>query len=234
MASQIDFVIAAGLFLVFLGVIISFLLNFLSNYFNISLLSELRVLANNLYNTLFGSKGIPANWWNSTNLPVKIGLVNDLYRRPIRVVETSGSLRNNITINVTVLFDETCDNKAWETTIRLFDFNGTQINMKLYNQTYCIASFIKQANVLFNVTLQPSSTNFFYLYYSPENSIAPSNSSLEFNSTTPNIIKTVYPEEKLQTISIDRLKALRNLTYDQVVQILGGSNRNFRIEVSDT
>ena len=231
MASQIDFVISVGILLIFIGVIINFLLNFLGNYFNLSTLSEMRVIANNVYDSLFNSKGLPTNWWNSTNAPVKIGLIDDLYRRPIRVVEASGSLRTNISINVTVTFDNSCDNKAWESTVRLFDFNGTQVNMQLYNQTYCTASYLQQANLVFNATLQPSSTNFFYLYFSPEQFIVASNSSLEFNSTTPNIVMTVYPEEKLQTISVDRLKALRNLTYDQVIQTLGG-NKNILVEIS--
>ena len=233
MASQIDFIIAVGIFLIFLGVVISYLVNFLSNYLSTTG-SDLRVSAVNIFNALFGSKGVPTNWWNGTNVPVKLGIVTDIYRRPIRVQETSGSLRTNITINVTTLFDETCDNKAWETSIRLFDFNGTLVNMMLYNQTYCPSSpgYVKQANVLFNFTIQPSETKFFFLYYSPETSVALSNSTTDYNTATPNIVATLFPEEKLQTISIDRLKTLRNLTYDQVVQILG-EGTNFNIEVSE-
>ena len=232
MASQIDFIIAVGIFLVFLAVIVNFIVNYLGNYFNMVSLSEMRVSAANIYNALFGSKGLPTNWWNSTNVPVKIGIVSDIYRRPIRIQEASGSVRNNITINATVLFDETCDNKAWESTIRLFDFNGTQVNMKLYNQTYCTSSYVKQANVLFNFTIQGSETKFFFLYYSPETSVVASNDTADYNTTTPNIVTTLFPEEKLQTISIDRMKALRNLTYDQVVQIMG-ERRNFNIEISE-
>jgi len=233
MATQIDFIIAVSVFLIFLGVIINFLLDFLSNYFNIAGLSSLRATATGIFNAFYGSKGIPANWWNRTGVPVKVGLVGDIYRRPIRAVETSGSNRNNISVNVTVLFDESCDNKAWQSTLRLYDYNGTEVNMQLHNQTYCTSSYVKQANVVFNFTILGSQTQFYYLYYSPENSVALSNGTLEFNSTTPNVIRTVYPEEKLQTVSIDRLKSLRNLTYDQVVQILGEKS-NFYIEISDT
>jgi len=231
-ASQIDFVIATAIFLIFLSVIINFFFDFLTNYYNIASLTELRISAANAYNALFGSKGLPSDWWNRTNVLVKIGLISDIYRRPIRVEETSGSARSNITINVTVLLDETCDNKAHNSTLRLFDFNGTEVNMVVYNHTYCSGAFVKQANIVFNLTLRASETQFFYLYYSPETSIVSSNSTIGFVSSAANIVSTVFPEEKFQTVSIDRLKTLRNLTYDQFIQTLG-EDRNFNLEIAE-
>src|SRR3989344_9068009 len=95
MASQIDFVIATAIFLIFLSVMINFLFDFLTNYYSITTLTELRVSASNAYNALFNSKGLPTDWWNRTNVLVKIGLINDIYRRPIRVQETSGGTQRS-------------------------------------------------------------------------------------------------------------------------------------------
>ena len=232
MASQIDFVIATAIFLIFLSVMINFLFDFLTNYYSITTLTELRVSASNAYNALFNSKGLPTDWWNRTNVLVKIGLINDIYRRPIRVQETSGGTQSNITVNATVLLDETCDSKAYNSTIRLFDFNGTEVNMAVYNHTYCSGAYVKQANIVFNLTLRASETQFFSLYYSHETSITPSNATLGFVSSAANAVATVFPEEKFQTVSIDRLKTLRNLTYDQFIQTLA-ENRNFNLEITE-
>jgi hypothetical protein len=230
MPSQIDFAVAAGLFLTFIAILIFYLLNYMSNYFNLSILSDLRTVAFSFFNALFGSKGIPANWESYNYTPVKVGLITDLYRVPLVITETNGTARTNYTINVSIVFDASCLNKTWNTTVRVYDENNVEIPNKLFNQVFCSDYFVKQADVVFNLTIDASASKKYFVYFSPQKQIVPLNYSFTF-PTAENYTVTIYPEEKLTTVSIDKLKALRNLSYEEVVRTLG-SEYKFYVEVS--
>lgn len=229
MASQIDFAIAAGLFLTFLAVLMFYLINYLSSYFNLSIISDLRTVAFSFFNTLFGSKGLPANWESYNYTPVKVGLVTDLYRVPLIINETNGTARTNYTINVSMVFDASCLNKTWNTTVRVYDENNTEIPSRLFNQNFCSDYFVKQADVVFNLTIAASASKKYFVYFSPQKFILPSNYSFTF-PTALNYTVTIYPEEKLTTVSVDKLKALRNMSYEEVVRTLGVEYK-FYVEV---
>lgn len=101
MPSQIDFAIAAGLFIVFTAAIIMILLNYLSNYFNITTVSDLRTVAYDTFYAVFSGMGIPSNWETTSYAPVKLGLVANLYEIPFFINETNGTARTNETVNAT-------------------------------------------------------------------------------------------------------------------------------------
>jgi len=229
MASQIDFVIGAGLFILFTATIIILLLNYLNNYFSTSSIIDLRTLAYDAFYSIFSAPGIPSNWENSSYAPVKLGLTTNLYQVPFMVTETNGTARNNILINATFNFDSACQNKAWNTTVRIYDNSNNPVPLTLFNQTYCSGQYLRTADAVFNVTLSPNSQSRFLMYYSPQQKILPNFASYSYPSTT-NYTVTIYPEITLQTISVDKLLALRNLNYEQVVQSLSGSSK-FYIEV---
>jgi len=231
MASQIDFAVAVGLFLISIAVLIFFLVSYVSNYFNFTAISELRSISFSFFNTLFGSKGVPEKWESYEYTPVKVGLITDLYRLPIVINETNGTARINYTINVSIDFDPSCLNKTWNSTVRVYDENGTEIPSQLFNQAFCSEYFVKKADVVFNLTINPYESKKYFVYYSPQKHILPSNYSFTF-PTAENYTVVIYPEEKLASISVDKLKGLRNLSYEEVVQTLG-SKYNFYVEVSE-
>jgi len=229
MASQIDFVVAAGIFVLFIATIIILLLNYLSGYFNITSISDLRTVAYDAFYNIFSAPGIPSNWENSSGVPVKLGLTTNLYELPFAVNETNGTTRTNHLINVTFSFDSSCQSKAWNTTVRIYDISNNPVPATLFNQTYCTSRYLKTADIVFMINLSANSQARFLMYYSAQQKILPSFASYSY-PTTANYTVTVYPEITLETVSVDKLLALRNLSYDELVQTLS-QNDNFYIEV---
>lgn len=230
MPSQIDFAIAVGLFITFIVILFLYLTGYMSSYVGLVSTSELRTVAYNIYNSLFGGKGIPENWEEQNYTPVKVGLITDLYRVPIVVTETNGTERDTETINISLSFDPNCEKKAWNSTVRVYE-NGDEITSQLYNQTFCSENYLNNSDLVFNSSFSANQTKTFFIYFSGEKSIDKPNYSLPFNISS-NFTIQIYPEEKLTTISITKLKALRNLTYEEVVSTLG-TEYKLRIEISE-
>lgn len=229
MASQIDFVIATGIFILFTATLVYLMLNYLTNYFNISTIADLRTIAYDTFYAIFSGPGIPSNWENNSYPPVKIGLITNLYEVPFVVNDTGGTTRTNLTIAVTFNFDSACQNKAWNNTIRIYDSSDNLVPLNLYNTTFCASQYVQKADAVFNLTLQANSQAKFYLYYSPQRTILPNSAGFGYTNTT-NYTVTVYPELTLQAVSVDKLLALRNLTYGQISQIIS-PNFKYYLEV---
>lgn len=230
MASEIDLVISVGLFILFIALLFIFLVNYLTSYRSLTSTSELRSVAYNIYNNLFSSKGLPSDWENRTYTPIKIGLVSDLYKIPVYVNETNGTNRGTITINVSISFDSNCESKAWNATVRVYNESNEEEPSKLFNQTYCSDRYLNKSDVVFNTSLTANQTKIFYIYYSPDQDIAESNYSITFPNVT-NITVQVYPEEQLTALSVAKLKALRNKSYDEVITTIG-TEYKFNVEIS--
>jgi hypothetical protein len=229
MASQIDFIIAVGIFILFTATIIVFLLNYISTYFSISSIADLRTVSYDTFNGIFSAPGIPSNWESSSSAPVSLGLITNLYEVPFVINETNGTARNNQTTNVSFSFDPNCQNKAWNTTVRIYDIYDNQLPAVLFNQTYCSGQYLKTADVIFNVSLPANGNATFFVFYSAQQQILPSSSSYSYpNVTNYTVIR--YPEITLQTVSVDKLLALRKLDYNQIVQIISTNNK-FYMEV---
>jgi len=228
--SNIDFAIAAGLFLVFIGILFGYVVNYLLNYRNIAVASELRGVASDLFNTFFTGKGVPSNWDEQAIVPVKVGLMNDLYRIAINVTETNGTARDNIAINGTIDFDSTCSKNVLNNTVRLYNSSNLEIPFQLYNQTFCSSRYLKTGDLVFNLSLSADQTKFFFVYFSPEKNVTAASYSAVFPNETNYSFQT-FPVEELQMISIDRLKALRLLNYTDVIQTLV-KGYSFKVEVS--
>jgi hypothetical protein len=231
MALEIDFAIALGLFFVFIVFLLSFLVNYIAGYTGLTLTSELRTTAYSIYNVLFSGKGVPQNWEELGYVPVKIGLATDLYRIPVLVTETNGTSRS-LSINTTINFDSNCEEKAWNTTVRIRDEDNSEAHFQLYNSSFCSESFLNSSDLVFNLTLSAHQSKIFFVYFSPDKSINTSVYSLGFPTGVENLTVQVLPEEKLSTISISKLKALRNLSYDEVIQTLG-TEYSFNLEISE-
>jgi hypothetical protein len=232
MASNIDFAVAVGLFLTFIALLFVYMTSFLSTYYGLKTTSELRTLAYDIFNTMLGGKGVPSNWENRNHVPVRVGLITDLYRIPVNITETSGMDRGTITVNVSINFDAYCYNKTWNSTVRVYNSSYSPIAFQLYNQTFCPQDYLKTADVVFNVSLNANENKLFFLYFSPQKNITAAAYSLEFPETTDYTAK-VYPDEKFNIVSVDKLRSLRDLNYDEVVMTLG-TDYKFRIEVSES
>ncbi|MEM5829789.1 MAG: hypothetical protein QW040_01395 [Candidatus Aenigmatarchaeota archaeon] len=227
--THVDFAIATGLFFVFISILFSYMISYLVNYRNIAENSELRSIASDFFNSFFTGEGIPSNWEESNLTPVKIGLMDKLYVIIINVTETNGSYRNDITVNGSVDFDPNCVRKIMNNTVRLYDANS-QIPFQLYNQSFC-GNFLKKGEVVFKLSLEPYQSKFFFLYFSSEKNVLAPTYSVEFPVNVGNYTFQTYPIQELQAISVDKLLALRNLSYSNVVQTIP-KGYVFEVEIS--
>lgn len=230
MASQVDFSIAVGLFFTFIAMLMLYLVNYISSYTGVASTSELRTVAYNVYKVLFSGAGIPSDWERRGYAPVKVGLVTDLYRLPIKLAEINATARNNITINISVSFDNGCTNKSWNNSIRVYDPNNVQLPVQLYNQSFCSDQYLNSSDLVINLSLAANQIKYVFVYFSPEQSIQPANYGLEYPVNLTNITTKQLPEEKLISISPGKLNALKSLNYDQVLKTVG-TDYKFRIEI---
>lgn len=229
--SHIDFAIATGLFFLFIGILFSYVVSYLVNYRNMAETSELRNVASDLFNTFFTGQGIPSNWEEGGLTPVKVGLVDRLYMIVINVTEKNGSHRNNIAINGSIWFDPSCVRNVLNNTVRLYNSSNLQVPFQLYNQTFCGGKYLRRADVVLNISLEPYQSKFFFLYFSSGKSIEFSNYSLSFPVNVSNYTFQTFPTQELQAISVEKLKALRNSSYAEVLQTIP-KGYGFKVEIS--
>lgn len=230
MASQIDFAIAVGAFIIFFAILLLLLSNFFGGYSGQLLNSELRTVGNDFFTSFFGSKGNPTNWEDYNISPARLGLITDMFRSPMKINEVNNTARNNISVNVTINFDSACAKKAWNNTVRLYDINNILIPIQLYNQTFCSGQFLNHSDVVFNATFLANQSKTFFIYYSDDKNVSGSAYSLPFTGAL-NMTGTIYPEDKLHAISIAKMRSLKNLTYNELIQSVG-RDYGFNIEIS--
>lgn len=181
--NYIDFAIATAFFLFFFAAVIMFVTNYFSNYSSLTKTSELGPVTESLFNAFFKSKGVPENWnINSSISPVKIGLIEDLYMIPITVKENIGSTRTNEPVTIKVELDENCQNKSWNTTMRLY--NENEINSEISDTTFCgNTQFLNVSNITWKVNISSNQMKKYYLFYSSDENVTnPSYTAMTYNT----------------------------------------------------
>jgi len=173
--NYIDFTIAVSVFLLFFVLVIYFTSNYFSTYSTISRTSELRLFSEDILISFFSDEGVPADWHENATLPVKIGLISNLYVIPLTVEEKDGYNRTNEPLTTHVILDEDCDLKAWNSTLRLYDEDNRELNIEISNETFCENQFLKEINLTWNVNVTANSAKKFYLFFSSERSISDPN-----------------------------------------------------------
>lgn len=169
--NYIDFAIAVSIFLFFLTMVLILSTNYFSNISGLTKISEFRTVSEGYFKLLFSNKGIPEDWEKTLDLnPVQLGLIEDLYRIPVLVKETSGYNRNDELISVNLVFDENCENKAWNNSIRVYDVDGNEIPFRISKETFCSNQFLKQAKIVWETNLTTNQNKKFYVYYSSDDS----------------------------------------------------------------
>jgi len=234
MAMEIDFAIAVGMFFLFVGVIIIYLTSYMASYTGLVATTDLRTTSYDMHNALFSSRGIPSNWEIYDYAPVKIGLITNLYRMPVVISDTNGTQRSNMTVNISVSFDNACNNKTWNNTVRIYNSTHSEVKFQLYNQSFCSQQFLNSSDIALNLSMAPYSNNTFFIYFSSDRYVAASNYSIDFPAPAnfTNYTVEVYPEDKMSTISVMKMIALRNKSYSEVVSTLG-TDHKIKIEVSE-
>lgn len=233
MPSQIDFAIGFGLFIVFVAALFIYITSYLSSYTGLISSSELRTVAYDIHNTLFGNKGIPVNWEKFNYVPVKVGLISDLHRMPVVISEANNTDRSNATLNFSVVLDSGCSNKAWNNSIRIYNVSNVEFPFRLYNQSFCSQWYVNSTDIALNLSILANSNKTFFIYYSSDTEIAAPNYSIAFPINASNYSVKTYSEETLTAMSVSKIRALRNKSYSEVAYTLG-TEYDFKIEVSES
>ena len=179
---NVDLPIALSVFLIFLVVSVVFAVNYFLDVPNWVKTHELRDKAEEFYDTLFKTRGVPENWEDSNALPSLPGMMVYLRKVSVLVEETSGASRTNEPVVVNITFDEDCINKTWNNTARLYDSNLTLVSFNLTEQSFCSGQFLKNANITFNVNISANQKKKYEIYYSDDDSINASNSTVVYNT----------------------------------------------------
>ena len=154
---------------------------------------------------------------------------------PIVIQDLSGSNANNITVNFTVSFDNNCMNKTWDTSIRIYNESNVEHMLSFYNTTYCRTGsrYVNKTDIVFNATLPANGKKNFYVFYSDNKNINETNfTTIAFPGATPNVQIIKYPPEISNAVSFSKFNALRNLSYEDLLQTFG-SQYIFNIEIAD-
>jgi hypothetical protein len=231
MPSQVDFAVAVGLFITFIVILFAYLTGYMTSYVGMLSASELRSIAYNIHKSLFGSEGVPENWQDYDITPVKVGLLTNLYRIPIVVRETSGIDRELVTMNISLSFDSACENKTWNTTVRMYN-ETDEVPTQLYNQSFCISSYLNSSDVVFTSVFMANENKTLFVYFSPDKVISAPNYSISFASAASFSIER-YPTDELYTVSVEKMNALRNKSYDEIVRTFG-RGYDFNVELDAT
>jgi len=181
--NYIDFTIAVSIFLFFFALVLMFSTNYFSNISGLTKTSEFRSVTEGLFNLFFSGKGIPENWENLNIVPVQLGFIEDLHRIPILIKENSGYNLTNEIVSVDLIFDADCGNKAWNSSVRVFDYEGNNFPFKIINETLCSNQFLKNARIIWLTNISSNQNKKFYVYYSSEN-IINQNYSISYNSSS--------------------------------------------------
>jgi hypothetical protein len=183
--NYIDFATAVAIFLFFIAMVLTLTTNYFSNLSSLKT-SELSSLAESLFKIILNQKGIPEDWnQDPTFKPVQIGLAEDLYLAHFLVTENAGSNRTEEPSTAHVVFDENCENKSWNNTIRMYDEDNKELNIELSNTTFCANQFLNQSDITWEVNIFANQTKKYYLYYSPDNEITNLNYTyLSYNTSS--------------------------------------------------
>ena len=215
--SQVDFVIAIGIFILVFAFLISFLTDYFTTMKTDVTITEKRSYASSLLSDLT-TEGNPTNWeqainfTNSTTYPSKIGLSSDIYRFEILVNNSQPYLRNQsasvsdisnelITINFTQLGYVNIDFNS----IIIYNEAGTQIECEV-NETSKLAKF--------NISINANQSKWFTVYFD-DNSNFSQSAYPDFNVGSPadNLTELFYPIYKIPVIQYRKISALNNSNY---------------------
>jgi hypothetical protein len=231
MVSKVGWVIASIVFLIFFYFMLNYIIGQTRSYGYVAKASALRSFVQNVWITLFTSKGIPENW-EDIGIAVLPGLKTNLYKIPLVVNETSGSDRGLVTLNISLKLDnETCPKKIDSSSIRVYE-GDVELNRSLHNQIFCSNGYLNFAEIWFVANFSANQSKTFFIFYSSEKVSQPTYS---VGSPETNFSYYLFSEEIVPMLSLSKLKAFQNLSYQEVRIILGiPPEINLEIDIAST
>lgn len=206
--NPIEFSVASALFIIMLGVLILYSSYVISNYYRETRDYQAK------YESVLVSKQLLSDEESPSSL------VSSLYRRKVII---KNNLATQITgyVGIPILFDYSCEKKAFNNTIRVVDNSSNNLNFTFSNTVFCDdAGYIKSSDIRISLTLNGNEEKTLYIVYSPENLITPKEVYYSYpTDMTSSVTYKIYPEEELKTLSISKLVNMTNMTYEEIKKI---------------
>lgn len=211
---QMDFIVAAGIFIAVFGLVVFMLTSYLST---------LRIETQSLDLRADAFSLVSMTERNSS--PIKLGLKTDIYRFYV-VVDNSQSFRKNQTNPIGDLTDEIVNinfsdyglNKDINSTI-IYAENGSTVDYQITTPE----------NISFSVNVQANSAKTYTVYFDDDSNFTSRSVSV---SGTDNLTEKVMQIEKINAIQFRSLQALNATNYTTLKNRLGITN-DFKLKLID-
>ncbi len=153
---DVSFIVAVSIFLLFISLILVSAINYFTRVPESATILELRDKVKNIFDTFFGSRGIATNE----------RLTTQLYRVPILLEDTNGTVRTNEVIALTIEHDYDCDQKSsWNNTIRVYDQEFKELASRVSYQEFCSSQWINTSILTFFVNTSANEKKRVYVYW---------------------------------------------------------------------
>ncbi|MFH0832699.1 MAG: hypothetical protein V1900_03210 [Candidatus Aenigmatarchaeota archaeon] len=217
----IDYILAAGIFLVLFAYIINYTTSYYSTVKDVAEIMTLRSEALGLLS--IADRGPePENW---TNAPERLGLQSYAYRFYI-LVNNSAGYRINASEGINNIEDE------------LVRFNLSSLGYTIDLNSIAIYDEYKNPigyqrngdNITFAVSINASQSIFFVVYFDDDSNFTSSSAAV---SGSNNITETIYPVERFSLLQYRKILKLNASTYATVKGNCDIEN-DFNIQIYDT
>ena len=217
MASVIEFSISAVLFLALLLAMIIYTSIYITQHYKQITMQKLKKEAQDFSQNILFSK------------TSKFSFIDTTFKRKILIEETTNNSFSGYII-VHVIFDEECEGKAVNNTVRVFDENFNDVNFSFINPIYCYSNFLNQSDIAFYVSLNPLEKKYYFVIYSPDEKIRPKDSYYSSNPINyPYFV--IFPEETIDVLSVSKILEVKNsLTIEKLRELTGSYNVYVEIE----
>jgi len=179
--SYVDMAVGTGFFLFFLAIVIMLSIQHFVTSPAAVRIEEYRDVAVRLFNDFFGTEGAPSDWEDTGETPSKLGLISTIYKIPITVEERNGSARANEPVAAALAFDEDCNGRAWNTTIRLYNAELNETPYELVGQVPCSGNMVNESYIRFNANVSQSEKRIYYLFYTNDSAVAAPSYSMTYS-----------------------------------------------------
>jgi len=169
---NVDLIVATGMFIIFISTLFVNLFALQKQLPSWQDVVDLRKRAIETTEE-FLSMGSPENWEKENILPSKIGLASSAYLIPILISDNSGYNRVNEPIAQEIVFDENCNNIAWNGSVRIYDENFNEIPFRFVNQTFCTSGLLQKAILFFEINVSANSTRKLQIFFHNSSQVKP-------------------------------------------------------------
>lgn len=221
---QMDYIVAAALFITVFALVVQLLTNFFTTAESSAEINTLTAEAESLLSVAdFGYT--PSNWSGSGTVD-RIGFFSQAYRFYI-VVENSKQFYHNQSLNVTDLTNELVSFLYSDLGFRGININSTE----MYLDGVRVPYNINDDNITFRTNIDANTNKTFIVYFDDDSNFTSRSVSIDGNNTITETAQFVQP---VPVIQYKKLQAINGSDYVSVRDSLGLDDFSITIQDIDT